>query len=48
MPRVKRAGQALDIAARLKLLEDIQYFDEASAILEKCEEVARAHYPELL
>jgi phosphotransferase system enzyme I (PtsI) len=48
VPRVKRAVQALDIAACLQLLEDIQYLDEASAILEKCQQVAQAHYPELL
>jgi phosphotransferase system enzyme I (PtsI) len=48
VPRVKRAVQSLDIAACLQLLEDIKPLDSASAILEKCEEVARAHYPELL
>ncbi|MDR3406819.1 MAG: phosphoenolpyruvate--protein phosphotransferase [Chthoniobacter sp.] len=48
VPRVKRAVQALDIAACLKLIEDIKPLDSASAILAKCEEVARAHYPELL
>jgi phosphotransferase system enzyme I (PtsI) len=48
VPRVKRAVQALDIAACLQLIEDIRPLDSASAILAKCEEVARAHYPELL
>ncbi|HSI11879.1 MAG TPA: phosphoenolpyruvate--protein phosphotransferase [Chthoniobacter sp.] len=48
VPRVKRAVQALDIAACLKLIEDIKSLDSASAILAKCEEVARAHYPELM
>ena len=48
VPRVKRAVQALDIAACLQLIEDIKSLDSASAILAKCEEVARAHYPELL
>ena len=48
VPRVKRAVQALDIAACLQLIEDIKLLDSASAILAKCEEVARAHYPELL
>ncbi|TCO91505.1 phosphotransferase system enzyme I (PtsI) [Chthoniobacter flavus] len=48
VPRVKRAVQALDIAACLKLIEDIKCLDSADAILAKCEEVARAHYPELL
>ena len=48
VPRVKRAVQALDIAACLKLIEDVKSLDSAAAILAKCEEVARAHYPELL
>jgi phosphotransferase system enzyme I (PtsI) len=48
VPRVKRAVQALDIAACLQLIEDIKHLDSAPAILAKCEEVARAHYPELL
>jgi phosphoenolpyruvate-protein phosphotransferase (PTS system enzyme I) len=48
VPRVKRAVQALDIAACLKLVEDVRLDDCASAILTKCEQVARDHYPELL
>jgi phosphotransferase system enzyme I (PtsI) len=48
VPRVKRAVQALDIAACLALVEDIRHLDSASSILAKCEAVARAHYPELL
>lgn len=48
VPRVKRAVQALDLAACLKLIEDVKKLDCASAILARCEEVARAHYPELL
>jgi phosphotransferase system enzyme I (PtsI) len=48
VPRVKRAVQALDLAACLQLLEDIKHLDSAAEILAKCEEVARAHYPELL
>ena len=48
VPRVKRAVQALDIAACLQLIEDIKPLDSAAAILAKCEQVARAHYPELL
>ncbi|MEA3209203.1 MAG: phosphoenolpyruvate-protein phosphotransferase system enzyme [Chthoniobacter sp.] len=47
VPRVKRAVQALDIAACLQLLEDVKNMDSASAILAKCEEVARAHYGDL-
>ena len=48
VPRVKRAVQALDIAACLQLIEEIKGMDSAAAILAKCEEVARAHYGELL
>ncbi len=48
VPRVKRAVQALDIAACLKLVEDVRHDDCATTILAKCTEVARAHYPELL
>lgn len=47
VPRVKRAVQALDVAACQQLMEDIRYLDNAGAILEKCEAVARAHYGEL-
>jgi phosphotransferase system enzyme I (PtsI) len=47
VPRVKRAVQALDIAACLQLIEDVKGLDSASSILAKCEEVARGHYPEL-
>jgi len=48
VPRVKRAVQALDIAACLKLVEDVKHDDCAAAVLAKCVEVARDHYPELL
>ena len=47
VPRVKRAVQALDIAACLQLIEEIRHDDCASGILSKCEAVARSHYPEL-
>jgi phosphotransferase system enzyme I (PtsI) len=48
VPRVKRAVQALDIAACLQLLDEVKGMDSAAAILARCEEVARSHYPELL
>ncbi len=48
VPRVKRAVQALDLAACLQLIDDIKHDDSATAILAKCEAVAQAHYPELL
>ncbi len=48
VPRVKRAVQSLDMSACLQLIEDIRLLDCAAAILEKCDAVARAHYPELL
>jgi phosphotransferase system enzyme I (PtsI) len=47
VPRVKRAVQALDIAACQQLIEDIKHLDSAAAILDQCEAVARAHYGEL-
>lgn len=47
VPRVKRAVQALDIAACLQLLEEIKHLDSPAAIFAKCEEVARSHYGEL-
>ena len=48
VPRVKRAVQSLDNSACMQLIEDIRDLDTAAAILAKCDEVARAHYPELL
>ena len=48
VPRVKRAVQALDFVACQQLVDDVRELDSAAAILEKCEAVARAHYPELL
>lgn len=47
VPRVKRAVQALDFTACKRLVEEIEHLDSASAILEKCEAVARSHYGEL-
>ena len=47
VPRVKRAVQALDIAACLQLHEEIKHMDSPAAIFAKCEEVARSHYGEL-
>jgi phosphotransferase system enzyme I (PtsI) len=48
VPRVKRAVQSLDVGDCLKLVEEISHMDSAAKILESCEAVARAHYPELL
>ena len=48
VPRVKRAVQSLDIAVCLQLIEDILHLDSPSAILAKCEEIARTHYGDLL
>jgi phosphotransferase system enzyme I (PtsI) len=47
VPRVKRAVQALDLGACQRLAEEIREIDSASAIMEKCEAVARGHYGEL-
>jgi phosphotransferase system enzyme I (PtsI) len=48
VPRVKRAVQSLDVGFCLKLVEEITHLDSAAQILERCEAVARDHYPELL
>lgn len=48
VPRVKRAVQSLDISVCLQLVDEVKNLDSAAEILEKCEAVARAHYPELL
>ncbi|HEX3870805.1 MAG TPA: putative PEP-binding protein, partial [Pirellulales bacterium] len=48
VPRVKRAVQSLDLAVCLQLIEDVKYLDSATAILEKCEQVARTHFGDLL
>jgi phosphotransferase system enzyme I (PtsI) len=48
VPRVKRAVRSLDVGVCLQLVEEIMEMDTASQILSKCEEVARAHYPELM
>ena len=48
VPRVKRAVQSLDVGLCLQLVDEISRLDSASQILERCEAVAREHYPELL
>ncbi len=48
VPRVKRAVRSLDVGVCLQLVEEIMEMESASQILSKCEEVARAHYPELM
>jgi phosphotransferase system enzyme I (PtsI) len=48
VPRVKRAVQALDLAACQQLVEDLRHLASPAEILERCEAVARAHYGELL
>ena len=48
VPRVKRAVQTLNLAACRQLIEEIQSLDSAVTILEKCQAVARSHYPELM
>jgi len=48
VPRVKRAVQSLDVGQCLQLVEQISRLDSAAQILERCEAVARDHYPELL
>jgi phosphotransferase system enzyme I (PtsI) len=48
VPRIKRVVQSLDIADCLKLVEEIKHMDTAAAVLEKCEELARGLFPDLL
>lgn len=48
VPRVKRAVQSLDISVCLELVDEVKNLDNAAAILERCEAVARKHYPELM
>ena len=48
VPRVKRAVRSLDTGVCLKLVEEVLCLESSTEILAKCEEVARAHYPELL
>ena len=48
IPRVKRAIRSLDLAACRSLAESALKADTGAAVLAQCEEVARAHYPELL
>ena len=47
LPRVKRAVRSLDMAACQALASDALKSDTGSRVLQQCEEVARAHYPEL-
>jgi phosphoenolpyruvate-protein phosphotransferase (PTS system enzyme I) len=48
VPRVKRAVQSLDTKECSRLLEETRCLASATDILGRCEEVARAHYAELL
>ncbi len=48
VPRVKRAVQSLALDDCRKLIDDIHCLDSAGAILERCQAVARTHYPELM
>lgn len=48
VPRVKRAVQSLDIGVCLQLVDEVKNMESADAILEKCEAIAKAHYPELM
>ena len=48
VPRVKKAVQSLDVGDCLKLVDETIGMESAAQILERCEAVAREHYPELL
>lgn len=48
VPRVKKAVQSLDVGVCLQLVDEVKNMESAADILEKCEAVARRHYPELM
>ena len=48
VPRVKHAVRALDMGECLQLVEDVTRIDTSHEILQRCEEIAKKHYPELL
>ena len=48
LPRVKRAVRSLDLAVCQALACEALRADTGSQILQKCEEIARDRYPELL
>jgi phosphoenolpyruvate-protein phosphotransferase (PTS system enzyme I) len=48
VPRVKKAVQTLDSKECAQLVEDVRGMTSATDILERCEAVARRHYPELI
>jgi phosphotransferase system enzyme I (PtsI) len=48
IPRIKRAVQRLSYAEMKVLVEDLEKRNTGQVVLERLEEVARAHYPELL
>ena len=47
VPRVKRAVRSLDMAACQALASAALNADTGGSVIQQCEEVARAHYPEL-
>ncbi len=48
VPRVKRAVRSLEMRECLNLVEEVLRMDDSEHILTRCEEVARAHYAELM
>jgi phosphoenolpyruvate-protein kinase (PTS system EI component) len=44
---VKRAVQSLDSSECAQFAQEVLSLQSADAILQRCNEVARAHYPEL-
>lgn len=48
VPRVKRAVQSLDVGVCLQLVDEVKNMESASAIMDRCEAVARKYYPELM
>lgn len=48
VPRVKRAVQSLDMELCSKLVQQVLSLDSSAEIMSRCEDVARARYPELM
>lgn len=48
IPRIKRAIQRLDYSVMKALVDEVEKLPSGQAVLERMEEVAQAHYPELL
>lgn len=48
VPRVKKAVQSLSVETCRQLVEEVQQMDDSKAIFDRCMEIARGHYAELI